>query len=319
MSLTITIPETAFDTTPAAEHLRENCAAVRLTVRWWGTNRSLTPDQKADLCEGSSIDGSLFKASKQIIDSKHPQMRSLSKVKSQTINAWKQFSLPYVENGVRLMPRGYIPEFESNMRVYRRQLGVAVEELGGVYQSLLDGARERLGRFFNLRDYPEDLAGLFDIAWGYPSFEPPSYLMSLDQGLYRREQRRVTAQFDKAVALAETAFTEEFARLVSHLTERLGDSQDGEKKVFRDSALSNLREFFNRFQNLGLKSDQQLEDLVNQAQRLVRGINPQELRDISNLRKHIATGLSEVQNELAGMIVARPKRRIIRAAVEALA
>ena len=45
--------------------------------------------------------------------------------------------------------------------------------------------------------------------------------------------------------LAEQAFVSEFAKLVSHLAERLSGS-DGERKVFRDSAVTNLTEFFER-------------------------------------------------------------------------
>ena len=40
--------------------------------------------------------------------------------------------------------------------------------------------------------------------------------------------------------LAEQAFLSEFAKLVSHLTERLNNSPDGQHKVFRDSAVENL-------------------------------------------------------------------------------
>ena len=41
---------------------------------------------------------------------------------------------------------------------------------------------------------------------------------------------------------------EEFARLVAHLTERIsGVGEDGQPRVFRDSAVGNLTEFFDRF------------------------------------------------------------------------
>ena len=33
------------DSTPAAEHLRQHCAAVRLQLRWWGTSRTLSARQ----------------------------------------------------------------------------------------------------------------------------------------------------------------------------------------------------------------------------------------------------------------------------------
>ena len=45
--------------------------------------------------------------------------------------------------------------------------------------------------------------------------------------------QRVAARFDEAVQLAEAAFLEEMSsRLVSHLTERLSGTEDGQPKVF---------------------------------------------------------------------------------------
>ena len=73
--------------------------------------------------------------------------------------------------------------------------------------------------------------------------EPPPYLQQLSPELYRQESERVTARFDEAVRLTEQAFLDELSGLLSHLTERLAGAEDGKPKVFRDSAVENLREF----------------------------------------------------------------------------
>jgi hypothetical protein len=113
------------------------------------------------------------------------------------------------------------------------------------------------------------------------------------------------------VKLAEQAFLEEFARLVAHLCERIGGA-DGTPQVFRDSAVGNLDEFFERFRTLNVHSSAQLDDLVAQAQRAVRGVAAQDLRDRPALRVRVAAALSRVQASLDGMLVDRPRRRILR-------
>jgi hypothetical protein len=40
---------------------------------------------------------------------------------------------------------------------------------------------------------------------------------------------------------------------------------DGQPKVFRDSAVENLREFFGRFRRLNIRSSPDLDELVQQA------------------------------------------------------
>ena len=113
--------------------------------------------------------------------------------------------------------------------------------------------------------------------------------------------------------LAEQAFLDEFARLVDHLTERItGANEDGTPKVFRDSAVDNLCDFFERFRELNVRSNQQLDELVAQAQRAVRGVAAQDLRDSQSARREVARQLSRVQHSLDEMLVDRPRRRILR-------
>ena len=123
----------------------------------------------------------------------------------------------------------------------------------------------------------------------------------------------VRARFEEAVRLAEQAFIEEFARLIDHITERLSDTgDDGSPKVFRDSAVGNLSEFFQRFKELNVRSNAQLDELVERAQRAVRGVGAQDLRDSQGLRQRVAQQLTQVQSALDGLLIDRPRRRILR-------
>ena len=94
--------------------------------------------------------------------------------------------------------------------------------------------------------------------------------------------------------------------------ERLSGQEDGKPKVFRDSAVENLSEFFGRFRELNVRSSEQLDQLVGQAQRVIRGVEPQDLRDNAGLRQHVATEMSRVQSVLDGLLVDRPRRNILR-------
>jgi hypothetical protein len=150
---------------------------------------------------------------------------------------------------------------------YREALHRAVAALDEHYAELKATARRRLGQLYNPNDYPPSLQGLFEVDWDWPSVEPPDYLLQLSPASYEQERSRVAARFEEAVHLAEQALVAELAKLVTHLTERLTNS-DGEKKIFRDSAVKNLVEFFERFKELNVGSNQDLDELVARAQRI---------------------------------------------------
>jgi hypothetical protein len=142
--------------------------------------------------------------------------------------------------------------------------------------------------------------------------DAPDYLRQLNPQLYQQECERVQQRFNEAVQLAEEAFVAELAKLVSHLTERLSGQDDNRPKVFRDSVIGNLTEFFDRFRQLNVRSNEQLDHLVADAQQIIRGIQPQELRDNQGLRQHVATEMSRVQSVLDGLLVDKPRRNILR-------
>lgn len=299
-------------TTPASQRLRTTMAAVRVSLSWLGVRKTLSPEQKAQAADTFGAEGSFLSAGKKLLDTKHPAFKAVTSVKNRVIQFWKGMSLPYPEAGIRLIRQDKIDAFNARMQELREELDEAVWRLDEHYSELQSAARDRLGRLYNSADYPESLRGLFAVEWDFPSVEPPDYLQQLNPQLFEQECRRVQQRFDEAVHLAEQAFTEELAKLVSHLTERLSGNEDGKPKIFRDSALGNLTEFFDRFRELNVRSSDELDQLVADAQRVVRGVGPQELRDNAGLRQHVATEMSRVQSVLDGLLVDRPRRNILR-------
>jgi hypothetical protein len=309
---TMTVPEAPLRADSAAHRLRTISAAVRVSIRWLGVRKTLTPEQKSQAAEPFNAEGQYLSARKKLLDTTHPAFKEVTAVRGRVLSFWKGCTLPYPEPGVRLIKQDQVENFQRQMAVFEWELNDAVAKLDGHYSELKAAARRRLGELYSPDDYPPRLTGLFGIEWDFPSVEPPNYLMELSPSLYEQERQRVAARFEEAVQLAEQAFLSELARLVSHLTERLTNDGTGPRKVFRDSAIGNLTEFFEQFKQLNVHSNADLDALVERAQRIVQGVEAQELRDNNALRQHVATELTRVQAAVDGMIVDQPRRRIIR-------
>ena len=298
--------------TSARERLRQSMAAARLSFTWLGVRKSLSTQQKDQAADSFGAEGKFLSAGKKLLDTSHPAFKAVTTVKGRAINYWKGVSLPFPEPGIRLIRRDSVDRFDRQMEEFREELQLAVDELNGHYDELRQAARQRLGALFNPADYVSSLTDAFSIEYDYPSVEPPEYLSQLSPELYEQECQRVQSRFDEAVELAEQAFTEELSRLIEHITERLHGETDGRPKVFRDTAVTNLTEFFDRFRSLNVRSNAQLDELVGRAQQTLRGIEPQRLRDSPTLRQRIATQLTSVQSSLDGLLVDRPRRNIQR-------
>ena len=220
MSTLLDEPPTSGAQAPAANRLRATMAAVRVSFTWFGIRKSLSPQQKAEAADAFGAAGNYLSAGKKLFDTSHPAFRAVTAVRNRATSLWRGLSLPYPENGIRLIRQDDIATFDVQMTSLRVELNEAVNQLDEHFAELKTAARERLGRLFNPADYPATLCGLFEIAWDYPSVEPPEYLRQLSPALYEQEKARVAARFDEAVRLAEEAFASELAKLISHLSER---------------------------------------------------------------------------------------------------
>lgn len=296
-----------------ARRLETTMAAVRVAFTWLGTRKTLTQDQKAQAAETFQAEGQYLSAAKKLLDTSHPSFRAVTAVKNCITSYWKTVTLPFPEAGIRLIRQDKLDIFDHQLQDMREQLHSAVEKLERALPQLQQTARDRLGSLYNMADYPDNLDGLFAVEWSFPSVQPPDYLLQLNPELYEKEHRRMQARFEEAVTLAEQAFAEEFGKLIGHITERLSDTgPDGQPKIFRDSAVQNLRDFFDRFRQLNVRSNPELDRLVDSAQQAIGGVRPQALRDDQALRRRIAGELSSVAKSLDGLVIDQPRRRILR-------
>lgn len=294
-----------------ANELRQTMGAVKLSFSWLGTQRKLSDLQTKQAADTFHAATDLVTASKRLIDTKNATYRTLTAIKSQASSYWRSMTLPYPQEGVRLIKQSDVAAFEDKMREFKEQLAAAASNLQLEYESIKEAAREKLGDLFNPLDYPPTLEGVFEIKWEYPPVEPPNYLMTFNPELYAQEQSRIQQRFEAAVIMAEDAFAEQLQEMIAHLIERLTDEPDGTKKTFRASAIENFKEFYENFRRMNVRSNAQLDGLIQQANDLVAGIDPADLRKNSDLRRNLSQQMTTVKTALDTMITNAPRRRVL--------
>ena len=298
--------------TAIAQKLRADSSAVRVSFHWLGTRKTLSGHQREQAAQPFDADSRFLSASQKLFDTRHPAFKAVTAVRGDILAYWRCSTLPYVEDGVRLLARSQIDAFDGRMKEYQAALADAVQQLDQSFHEIRSEAKKRLGSLFNPENYPPSVLGTITVEWSFPSVEPPEYLLQINPKLYEQEQQRIAARFEEAVALAEAAFVKEFQELVEALHERLTPDPGGQKKVFRDSAVENLTAFFQRFKQLNVGNNAELEKLIAQAAELTKGVKPEDLRALPTLKNEVCQGLGGIKDKLGGLIVLAPRRKIIK-------
>src|SRR3954447_3443264 len=95
-------------TTAPAARLRAAMAACRVMFTWLGTQKSLTPGQRARAAEAFDAQAPFLSAGKKLLDTAHPAYRAVTAVRGKVDAHWKGLSLPFPEPGVRLIKLGAV-------------------------------------------------------------------------------------------------------------------------------------------------------------------------------------------------------------------
>lgn len=296
--------------TDFVQQLRKQTAAVRLVHSKFGVRRSLSREQIGTAAETFHAAGDFLSAGKKLINTRSEHYKACTGVISRARAYWRTMTVPYPIHGIRLIRKDLVPGFNQAMQGFKDELEAAVSRLQSHYVELVQEAKEQLGDLFRQTDYPADITQEFELWWEFPSVDPPDYLKQLNPALYEEQQQLVAARFEAAIAMAQDAFTAELQQMVSHLVERLSGADDGKQKIFRDSAVENLREFFQRFRSMNVGSNAQLDQLVDQAEAIIGGVDAADLRKDACLRTQLAQQMGTVKELLDQMVIEKPRRHI---------
>lgn len=222
--------------------------------------------------------------------------------------------------GVYLLPRVTAEEVDQQLVDYSNQLRDLVDNklLAPLeedptktrYEQIQERDRIRLRSVFNPKDYPSPakVRESCFIKWDYIEFGVPE---SLPDAIKGRENEKAAERVAQAAEQIQQLLRVEMLDLVSHISDRLEPGAGGKPRIFRDTLVTNIKDFLKFFAARNLTDDIELEKLCQQAQALLDGIDPQVLRDRSDLRERVQKGFSDIKAQLDGMVVTEKPRRLI--------
>lgn len=172
--------------------------------------------------------------------------------------------------------------------------------------------RDRLGSLWTPSDFPtpQQVREKFVFDVQVLELQTPGKLKAISKELYQRELAKMQNVWEGASEKITSVLMEEFQKLTAHMAERLTADQDGKPKVFRDSLVKNMVEWFDLFDARNLANDEQLKALVERARRTILGIDVETIRDSEGLRADLSKEFQAITAELDRAIIERPARKL---------
>lgn len=249
-------------------------------------------------------------ASKRLLDCDEAEAikREFTRVKGFVKD--RSLPTPFGE-GIYFIPNTLLTEIDTELMLSQATtIPNLVRALVAVYDRVLEKEAEALGPNFNAADYdtPAEIRERVSLDYSYVTFGIPE---NLPEVIRMREIEKQGQRLTESVDAMQMLLRSEMAKLVEHAVEKLtGSKDDGGKKVFRNSLVSNIKEFLDLFADRNITNDAEMAALCDKAKQLLDGVDPQDLREKEPLRESVARGFADIKTALDGMLVPRGARVI---------
>lgn len=260
--------------------LQDSAMLANLQIRAW-TARKLDKTVTAEVdAAHQAHDAGRF--NKLLIDK--AALDPFTKLTSKIRDFHYRQTLPWGDNGDRLLPATQYLAYTAQLRSLRAEADAAVATFVAAYPSLVAAARARLGTLYDARDYPaaSDIASRFAVGVELlPVPDAHDFRVELAEG----EAERVRAQIMDTVQARQAGAARECWRRLHEVLTNLATTMAKDKPVFRDSLVGNVAELVELLPRLNVMDDAALNDLCADIQRwLAGGVTPFELRKHPRLR-----------------------------------
>jgi len=287
------------------ENIFEKGCVVQLTVCMWRATKKIDKERLAEMTHNYEW----LTATKKLVDP--CALKPINKAGNAARTYLAGVSLPFPINGMVFVPKDLITGVDDRLHEFRTDFMNRVGKFVSEYESLRSSAIAYLGDLFSELDYPVDVRERFSFVWRFINLDVPNGRFGvLTPEIYEREKQKFLETMEEARELAVQSLREEFSGLVERICDRFTDSETGKPKVFKNATVSNFYEYFETFKHRNIFNDEELAGLVNRAQEVLAGANPDVIRSSASLRDSIREGMAQIDTSMEELL-SRPRRKII--------
>jgi hypothetical protein len=245
------------------------------------------------------------------------RLESLRSLSGQIRQYFYKITLPWSDEGYRLLPAHFYFELTTKMREFEQAFAQQVEEFLAVYPSYIEQVRPELNGLFREEDYPstDKLRNKFGVKLEVlPIPSGNDFRVTLSE----EEQARVAREIDENVRQSLQKGTEDlWTRLkavVSHMIERLNEPESR----FHASLVTNIGELVDLLPRLNVNQDEELNHFAEEIKNRLCGYTARDLKKSEILRAATANDAAEILTKIDTVLRERGQRSEIETTASAV-
>lgn len=224
-------------------------------------------------------------------------LEPMSKIASATRDYHYQVTLPWGDNGDRLLPAKLYLDYTQNLRNFISEFDKRANEFAKNYPALVQAARSHLGTMYCPDDYPSvsDIRGRFAMSIG---FTPVPDAQDFRVDVQSEVADEIRLSINQVVAERQTQAVADLRRRIREVVSKIEDKLSVKDGIFRNTLIENCRDLSNLIPSLNVTDDPALNALHQDIQaRLL--VDPDRLRSSPVTRASTVKAAREILDQLA--------------------
>lgn len=232
------------------------------------------------------------------------ELKELLKFKQTVYQENYRRTMPWSDSGLRLLPTAAYFEYHQRMTALQEQYYAMVETFLSAYEWEVSRAHESLGELFNPNEYPTvgSLRGKFRMAINYiPLPDAGDWRVDISQQGREVLEQHYQQFYQEQLKGAMNDVWDRAYKALSRMSERLDYADEGTKKKFHDTLVTNVEEIIELLGVANITNDPTMEAARAQLKQALTGVTAADLRQNDTLRRYTKQSVDDVIANLPGL------------------
>lgn len=228
----------------------------------------------------------------------------LSAIKTMTgsiRNLHYALTMPWSDNGTRLLPTAQYFKYNKEITGMLNERVALIQDFLAKYQQLYADSQARLGALFNHEDYPavDAVARKFGYSLDFiPLPDAGDFRVDVGTEALTNISDSYNDYYQRKFASAMGDLWSRLHDVLSRMAERLDDAGSKDKKIFRDTLVTNVTDLIEMLRVCNMTNDVHMNAVADKLDDALRGVTADALREDPYMRAETVRAVKDVQTQI---------------------
>jgi hypothetical protein len=287
-----------------APSIGSSAMLIELSVSTW-TGRKLDKRASKEVTTSNHAASGVANVNKKLLGD-CAELDAVQKFVANARNLHYSMTMPWSDTGMRLLPTAQYFKYHQTMTDIQNEFERLVDLFMSAYDWEIMQAQAKLGDLFNMDEYPsgDKIRTKFGFRLNYiPLPDAGDFRIDIGNEAMANVKSHYETYYSTQLQTAMNDVWQRAYKALSSMSERLDYADHEQKKIFRDTLVTNVIDIVELLDVCNVTGDTQMTALKMKLDEALRGVTPEALREDAYLRAETKRTVDDVIKSLPSLDV----------------